>query len=97
MPNFFEGARVIVNKGLSNHFQISHTINMSSNAGYRFGATYVGTNHIGPGEAYPVLLGDVDPSGNLNANILHQFNSRLKAKAVAQVKDFILFFGFLIT
>lgn len=28
--------------------------------GYRFGATYVGDKHTGPGEAFPVLLGDVD-------------------------------------
>lgn len=78
---------MVVNKGLSNHFQISHTINMSSimPSGYRFGATYVGTNLVGPGEAYPVLLGDVDPNGNVNANILHQINDRTKAKIVAQV------------
>lgn len=87
-PTNFEGCRMIFNKGLSNHFQISHTINMSNitPAGYRFGVTYVGTNMIGPGEAYPILLGDVDPSGNLNANIIHQFHPRLKGKLVAQVK-----------
>jgi len=52
----------------------------------RFGATYVGTKQISPAEAYPVLLGDIDPSGNLNANILHQFGSRLKGKFAAQVQ-----------
>lgn len=78
---------IYFSQGLSNHFQISHTMNMSSLTppGYRFGATYVGTKYVGPGEAYPVFLGDVDPSGNLNANILHQFNSRVKTKLVAQV------------
>ncbi|RWS17567.1 mitochondrial import receptor subunit TOM40 1-like protein [Dinothrombium tinctorium] len=88
-PTAFEGARFVVNKGLSNHFQISHTINMSSvtPSGYRFGATYVGTNMVGPGEAYPVLLGDIDPSGNVNANILHQFHPRIKSKLVAQIED----------
>lgn len=86
-PTNFEGCRMIFNKGLSNHFQISHTINMSNitPAGYRFGVTYVGTDMIGPGEAYPILLGDIDPSGNLNANIIHQFHPRLRAKMVAQV------------
>lgn len=53
---------------------------------FRFGATYVGTKQISPSEAYPVLLGDIDPSGNLNANILHQFNSKLKGKLAAQVQ-----------
>lgn len=36
-PGNFEGAKLIFNKGLSNHFQISHTISMGSIAqsGYR--------------------------------------------------------------
>lgn len=54
-------------------------------AGYRFAATYVGTNHIGPGEAYPVLLGDIDPNGNVNANVIHQIGDRTKAKVVCSV------------
>jgi len=88
-PTNFEGCRIIFNKGLSNHFQISHTLNMSNitPAGYRFGVTYVGTNMVGPGEAYPVLLGDIDPSGNLNANMIHQFHPRVKSKLVAQFQD----------
>jgi len=82
----FEGARVVLNKGLSNHFQVNHTISMSQTAsGYKFGATYVGTNIVGPGEAFPVLLGDIDPNGNLNANILCQFHPRVRTKAVVQV------------
>lgn len=87
-PINFEGAKLVVNKGLSNHFHISHTINMSSviQSGYRFGATYVGTKQISSTEAYPVLLGDIDPTGNLNANILHQFGARLKGKLAAQVQ-----------
>lgn len=38
-PANFEGAKLMFNKGLSNHFQISHTISMSSIAqsGYRCG------------------------------------------------------------
>ncbi|XP_066600800.1 mitochondrial import receptor subunit TOM40 homolog 1 [Prorops nasuta] len=87
-PSNFEGAKLILNKGLSNHFQISHSIIMSSvpHSGYRFGATYVGTKQMSPSEAYPVLLGDIDPSGNLNANIIHQFSQRLKGKLAAQVQ-----------
>lgn len=77
----------MLTRGLSNHFQISHTINMSSitPSGYRFGATYVGTKQISPSEAYPILLGDIDPSGNLNASILHQFKPQIQAKFGAQV------------
>lgn len=74
-------------RGLSNHFQISHTVNLSTvtPSGYRFGATYVGNKQISPVEAYPIMLGDVDPSGNLNATIVHQFKSHIQAKFGAQV------------
>lgn len=87
-PVNFEGAKLMLNKGLSNHFQISHTINMSSTApsGYRFGATYVGTKQTSPTEAFPVLLGDIDPSGNLNANVIHQFGQRIRGKLATQVQ-----------
>lgn len=87
MPVFFEGAKLMVNKGLSNHFQVSHTINLCSAtpSGYRFGATYVGTKQFSPAEAFPVILGDIDPSGNLNANIIHQFSSSVRCKFASQV------------
>lgn len=79
----------MLTRGLSNHFQISHTINMGSvtPSGYRFGATYVGTKQLSPSEAYPILLGDVDPSGNLNATIIHQIMPTLQAKFGAQVQN----------
>ncbi|XP_017116361.1 mitochondrial import receptor subunit TOM40 homolog 1 [Drosophila elegans] len=85
----FEGAKIMLNKGLSNHFQVSHTINMSNvvPSGYRFGATYVGTKQYSPTEAFPVLLGDIDPSGNLNANVIHQFSARLRCKFASQIQD----------
>ncbi|XP_060662977.1 LOW QUALITY PROTEIN: mitochondrial import receptor subunit TOM40 homolog 1 [Drosophila nasuta] len=85
----FEGAKIMLNKGLSNHFQVSHTINLSTTvpSGYRFGATYVGTKQYSPTEAFPVLLGDIDPSGNLNANVIHQFSSRLRCKFASQIQE----------
>lgn len=56
MPMIFEGIKVMVQKGLSNHFQISHTLSLT-NAGnaYRFGATYVGTKQYSPHEVAPHL------------------------------------------
>lgn len=89
MPVFFDGAKLMFNKGLSNHFQVSHTINLcsaGSNSGYRFGATYVGTRQFSPSEAFPVILGDIDPSGNLNANIIHQFSPNIRCKVASQVE-----------
>ena len=52
---------------------------------YRFGATFVGTQEVSPSEAYPVMLGDCDPSGNLNAQIIHQIAPNTRGKFVAQV------------
>lgn len=46
-PICFDGAKLMIQKGLSNHFQVSHALNLSStNPGYRFGATYVGTKQV---------------------------------------------------
>lgn len=89
MPANFEGAKLMVNKGLSNHFQVSHTINLSSTtpSGYRFGTTYVGTKQISPTETFPVILGDIDPSGNLNANIIHQVTPAIRCKFASQVSE----------
>lgn len=79
----------MVNKGLSNHFQVSHTINLSSTtpSGYRFGATYVGTKQTGPAEAFPVILGDISPQGDLNANIIHQLSPQVRMKFASQIQQ----------
>ncbi|XP_058452247.1 mitochondrial import receptor subunit TOM40 homolog 1-like [Malaya genurostris] len=89
MPANFEGAKLMINKGLSNHFQISHTINLTSTntSGYRFGTTYVGTKQTSPTEAFPVILGDIDPAGNLNANIIHQLAPNVRCKFASQIQN----------
>lgn len=89
MPTNFEGAKLMIQKGLSSHFQVSHTINLSSTtpSGYKFGATYVGTKQLSPTEAFPVVLGDIDPSGNMNANIIHQFSPHVRCKFGSQIQD----------
>lgn len=88
-PQVFEGGKLIISKGLSSHFQISHTMSLATfqPSGYRFGCTYVGTKQFSPQEAFPVLIGDIDPSGNLNANIIHAFSERLRTKCVAQIQN----------
>ncbi len=53
----------------------------------RFGATYVGSKMFSPSEAYPLLLGDIDPSGNLNASVVHAPTERLRTKFVAQIQE----------
>ncbi|ELU09501.1 hypothetical protein CAPTEDRAFT_174847 [Capitella teleta] len=87
-PVPFEGAKLIVNKGLSNHFQVNHTLTMSSlqPSGYKFGCTFVGSKQFGPNEAFPIMIGEIEPSGDVNANIIHQFTKNLRCKFVSQIQ-----------
>jgi len=89
-PMFFEGYKFLVNKGLSQHFQVSHTLTLSGSqpSGYRFGSTYVGASRvISPQEAYPILLGDIDMSGNLQAHILDAPSENIRCKMIAQIQQ----------
>ena len=49
-PQPFEGAKVVISKPLSSHFQVSHNVTMSQlqPSGYRFGATYIGSKQLSP-------------------------------------------------
>lgn len=89
-PMFFEGYKFLVNKGLSQFFQVSHTLTLSNSmpSGYRFGATYIGAQRvISPQEAYPILLGDIDMAGNLQAHIIDAPTQNLRCKMIAQIQQ----------
>ncbi|XP_054638938.1 mitochondrial import receptor subunit TOM40 homolog [Dunckerocampus dactyliophorus] len=88
-PIQMEGVRLVVNKGLSNHFQVSHTITLSTlgDSGYRFGSTYVGTKQTGPAESFPVMVGDMDNTGSLNAQIIHQLSTAVRSKIAIQTQQ----------
>lgn len=87
-PMCFDGARTMLTKAISSHFQVTHTLSISSqNTGYRFGATYVGTKGTQTeGETFPVFLADTDISGNTSATVLHQFADRWRVKVQAQTQ-----------
>jgi len=88
-PMYFEGAKLLINKGLNSNFQVSHTLTMSNvtPAGYRFGATFVGPKMLSQTEAFPLLMADLDPSGNLNANIIHAPSENTRVKMIAQIQN----------
>ncbi|KAJ8354788.1 hypothetical protein SKAU_G00223550 [Synaphobranchus kaupii] len=88
-PVQMEGVRLVVNKGLSNHFQVNHTIALSTggDSSYRFGATYVGPKQMGPSESFPIMVGDMDNSGSLNAQVIHQLTSQIRSKVVLQTQQ----------
>lgn len=54
----FEGCKFTWNKMITDRFQATHTILMSSfkPAAYKFGTTYVGSKKLGPNEQYPILI-----------------------------------------
>ncbi|KAK2830654.1 hypothetical protein Q5P01_018585 [Channa striata] len=88
-PMQMEGVRLVINKGLSNHFQVNHTVLLSSlgDSSYRFGATYVGSKQTGPAEFFPIMVGDMDNSGSLNAQIIHQITNRIRSKVAFQTQQ----------
>ncbi|XP_067169669.1 mitochondrial import receptor subunit TOM40B isoform X2 [Apteryx mantelli] len=85
-PQQMEGVKLIVNKALSSHFQVTHTVHMSTlgPSNYHFNATYVGDRQLSPTEAFPTLVGDMDNCGSLNAQVLHLVAERIRTKAVFQ-------------
>ncbi|XP_061884822.1 mitochondrial import receptor subunit TOM40B [Entelurus aequoreus] len=88
-PMQIDGVRLVVNKGLSNHFQVNHTVLLSTlgDSSYRFGATYVGVKQTGPAEFFPVMVGDMDNGGSLNAQVIHQISSRIRSKVAFQTQQ----------
>ncbi|XP_012685002.1 mitochondrial import receptor subunit TOM40B isoform X2 [Clupea harengus] len=88
-PMQMEGVRLTVNKGLSNYFQVNHTVMLSTqgDSSYRFGATYVGSKQMGPAESFPVMVGDMDNSGSLNAQVIHQVTERIRSKLAFQTQQ----------
>lgn len=91
-PIPFPGIKLLINKGLSPHFQVSHSLHFNSgeNAGYRFGATYAGHKQLSESEAFPVLMGEIQPSGQLQAQIVDQVSSMCRLRYLAQIQNFTM-------
>lgn len=82
-PMVFDGIRLSLNRPLSPHFQLSHSIYMGMmNSSYKFGANYMGTKQVSPSESYPVMASDLQCDGAMNFNFIHQLSDRVKAKLV---------------
>lgn len=82
-PMVFDGIRLMLNRPISSHLQLSHTLSMGMvNSSYKFGANYMGTKQVSQMESYPVLASEIQCDGQMNANLIHQLNPRLKARLV---------------
>ncbi|KAB0386013.1 hypothetical protein FD755_000969 [Muntiacus reevesi] len=88
-PAQMEGVKLVVNKVLSSHFQVAHTVHMSALGlpGYHLHAAYAGDWQLSPTEVFPTVVGDMDSSGSLNAQVLLLLAERLRAKAVFQTQQ----------
>ncbi|EZA51409.1 hypothetical protein DMN91_006864 [Ooceraea biroi] len=88
-PHNFEGAYLLLRKTLSKHFNVTYKMTLSSGTPYglRFGVNYVGTKCVEPSERYPAVSGEITPSGNLNAKLVHALGCRCRFKLAAQVAD----------
>jgi len=84
----FEGCKFTWNKMITDRFQATHTINMSSfkPASYKFGTTYVGAKKLGPNEQYPILISEYG-GGMIQFQGIHSFTSEIQAKAVVHATD----------
>ncbi|XP_044128817.1 mitochondrial import receptor subunit TOM40B [Bufo gargarizans] len=87
-PQQMEGMKLIINKNLSSHFQVYHQIHMSAIglSEYHFNAKYVGEEQPGTNEALPLLTGDLDNTGSLNAQAACLLAERVRSKAVFQTR-----------
>lgn len=82
-PIVWDGIKLALNRPLSPHLQLSHSLNMGMmSSTYKFGANYMGTKQVSPFESYPVLASEIQCDGQLNANLIHMINPRIKAKFV---------------
>ncbi|XP_060679483.1 mitochondrial import receptor subunit TOM40B-like isoform X2 [Hemiscyllium ocellatum] len=59
----------------------------STSPHYHFNATYSGTQQAGPGESFPLLVGEMDSSGSLNAQCVLLLAERIRAKAAFQTQQ----------
>lgn len=88
-PAQMEGVKLVVNKVLSSHFQVAHTVHMSALGlpGYHLHTAYAGDWQLSPTEVFPTVVGDMDSSSSLNAQVLLLLAERLRAKAVFQTQQ----------
>lgn len=82
----FDGAKLIVNRPLTSHFQVNHSLTMSANPSLKLGASYIGTNQYLSNEIYPVMVGELTLSGDMSANVIHQWNERWRTKLMMQIE-----------
>lgn len=81
-PMIFDGVKLALNRPLTPHFQLSHTISLGlMSSSYKFGANYMGAKR-NLMDQYPLLASEIQFNGQMNANFIHMLSSRWKTKLV---------------
>ncbi|KAL0113088.1 hypothetical protein PUN28_012361 [Cardiocondyla obscurior] len=88
-PQNFEGAYLLLKKILTKHFNVTYKMTLSSVTPYglKFGVNYVGNKRVGLTENYPVISGEITPSGNMTGNFVHTLGCRYRFKLATQIVD----------
>ncbi|XP_034489460.1 mitochondrial import receptor subunit TOM40 homolog 1-like [Drosophila innubila] len=91
LPQTFDGFRLNVSRHLSHNVAVGHALQLgqkSQLANCQFNVSYMGeTLHELSGEAYPMIIAEVDAKGNLSGTLMHFITPRLRAKLTATVLD----------
>ncbi|KAF7688859.1 mitochondrial import receptor subunit TOM40B [Silurus meridionalis] len=85
-PQQVEGVKMAVKKTLSSFFKVSHTFHISAVAPstYRFHVQHLQSDADSKQTGSPMLIGEMDSSGSLNAHSLFHLSESIRAKAVFQ-------------
>ncbi|KTG39269.1 hypothetical protein cypCar_00041971, partial [Cyprinus carpio] len=88
-PQQIEGVKLVINKTLSSFFKVSHTFHLSAVApsSYRFHAEHLQSDTDSKQTDSPMLIGEMDSSGSLNAHSLFHLSEKIRAKAVFQTQQ----------
>lgn len=64
----------------STHQAIFYILSTIGKSNYHFGVKYAGTKQLSPTEAFHLLVGDMDSSGSLNAQVIRQLGPGVRSK-----------------
>lgn len=99
-PTIIDGANILINNSISNHFQTAHRLSIincvpyvgGEKSGYKFSTTFVGDHKQSgislpagtPIDSFPILYGEIDTAGSVTANVVHHFAPEWRVRCSGQ-------------
>lgn len=91
LPQTFDGFRLNVSRALGSNVTVGHSLqvgNRPQTADCQFNASYMGQRqHELTGEAYPMIIGEVDAHGNVTGTLMHFITPRCRGKLTTTILD----------